>query len=347
MNPQASRGPIASAPEANRMDRAYRLYRRYTRRCRTENQLNRVHIVLDNYMTPAEVRHFAVALSGEAAESPRRRWIATLERSMPVKAARPVEFERHEHLKGVTHYTASASPTAEKTLIIGFSGIHHRLMMPTAWLLDCLNPRLYDVVVLRDFSRRSFALGLPGLGNDLLAALSGLRKYCDPRGYKKTVSLGTSAGGVPAIIAAIALDLDRGIALCPSHHLWYAEYVKALGVNEQSYAAVLASRPRPFPDLILVSGADKKDDLAAAVALHAVVPSRLWKLRNCAQHGVLKWQMERGTLRAFLARILDQSLESSDPQGAPLRAQWVFRSASDLPMRAIGMPAAADSVSSR
>ena len=338
--------PNAPSQEASRLERAYRLYRRYTKRCRTENQLNRVHIALDNYMTPAEVRHFAAALAAEPAESPSRRWIATLERSMPVKAARPVEFERREHAKGVTHYTASASPAAKKTLIIGFSGIHHRLMMPTAWLLDCLNPELYDVVVLRDFSRRSFALGLPGLGNDLMEALSGLRKYCDPRAYRKAVSLGTSAGGVPAIIAAIALRLDRGIALCPSHYLWYVQHLKTLGLDERSYAAVLASRQRPFPQLVLVSGAEKKDDLAAAVALHAVVPSRLWKLRNCAQHGVLKWQIERGTLRPFLAKLFDQSLEAADPQGAPLSAQWVIRSNGGLPLRVGGAPPATDSVSS-
>jgi hypothetical protein len=327
------------------MDRAYRLYRRYTRRCRTENQFNRVHIALDNYMTPAEVRHFAAALASEAAESPSRRWIATLERSMPVKAARPVEFERREHLKGVTHYTASAFPAAEKTLILGFSGIHHRLMMPTAWWLDCLNPRFYDVVILRDFSRRSFASGLPGLGKDLLEALSGLWKYCDPRAYRKSVAIGSSAGGVPGIIAAIALKLDRGIALCASHYLWYAEQVKALGLNEPAFAAVLASRPRPFPELILVSGADKKDDLAAAIALHAVVPSQLWKVRNCAQHGVLKWHLERGTLRAFIAKILDQSLEASEPPGARLAARWIFRHGG-LPQRRPGVPPPTDSVSS-
>jgi hypothetical protein len=338
--------PNAPSQEASRLDRAYRLYRRYTKRCRTENQLNRVHIALDNYMTPAEVRHFAAALAAEPANSPSRRWIDTLERSMPVKAPRPLEFERREHARGVTHYTAGASPAAQKTLIIGFSGIHHRLMMPTAWLLDCLNPQLYDVVVLRDFSRRSFALGLPGLGSDLLGLLSGLRKHCDPRAYRKAVSMGTSAGGVPAVIAAIALGLDRGIAVCPSHYLWYVQHLKALGLNERAYAEVLASRNRPFPQLVLVTGAEKKDDLAAAAALHAVVPSRLWKLRNCAQHGVLKWQIERGTLRPFLSKLLDQSLEASDPQGAPLTAQWVIRSSGSLPLRATGVPHATDSVSS-
>ena len=45
--------PNAPSQEASRLERAYRLYRRYTKRCRTENQLNRVHIALDNYMTPA------------------------------------------------------------------------------------------------------------------------------------------------------------------------------------------------------------------------------------------------------------------------------------------------------
>ena len=73
------------APEANRLDRALRLYRWRIGRCRTENRVNRVHIALANYMTPAEVRYFAAALAQDAADSPSRRWIATLEGSMPVK----------------------------------------------------------------------------------------------------------------------------------------------------------------------------------------------------------------------------------------------------------------------
>ena len=325
------------------MERAYRLYRRYIRRCRTENQLNRVHIALDNYMTPTEVRHFAAALAKEPPQSPSRRWIETLERSMAVKAVRPVEFERRELLKGVTQYTANVAPAARKTLILGFSGIHHRLMMPTPWWLCCLNPRVYDVLILRDFSRRSFAAGLPGLGNNLLSAMEGLRKVCDPRAYRKTVSLGASAGGVPAIIAAVHLRLDRGIGLGASHHLWYAEHAKALRADERGYLAVLASRPQPFPELVLVSGAEKKDDLAAALALHAAVPSRLWKLRNCATHGVLKWHIERGTLRAFLTKLLDQSLEAEGPQAVQLAARWIVRPGG-VPLRASGVPATTNSV---
>jgi hypothetical protein len=203
------------------------------------------------------------------------------------------------------------------------------------------------VIVLRDFSRRAFALGIPGLGKDLIETVSGLRTRIDPRAYRKAVSLGTSAGGVPAILAAIGLNLQRGISLCPSDYRWYAAHVKALGVNEASYAALMASRPHPFPELVLVAGAEKKDDLAAALALHALVPSQLWKLRNCAQHGILKWHLARGTLQTFLAKILDQSLENPHPPASSLTAKWIVGSGAGTRHRVESVPMAMGSVSSR
>ncbi len=311
------------ASEANRLDRALRLYRRRIARCRTENRVNRIHIALANYMTPAEVRYCAAALAGDAAESPSRRWIAALEGSMPIKKVRPVEFARRELLKGVTLYTADAGATSEKTLVIGFSGMAHRLMAPTSWLLSCLNPMLYDVIILRDFSRRAFAFGIPGLGGDLFQALSGLNAHVDPRAYRNGLSLGTSSGGVPAILAAIRLNLQRGIALSPQDFRGFAARLKALGMDDGPFAALLASRPHPFPTMILACGAAMKDDLAAAVALQRLVPSQLCKLKNCAQHGVLGWHIARGTLPAFLAKVMGQSLENHEPWAAGLTAKWI------------------------
>ena len=87
---------------------------------------------------------------------------------------------------------------------------------------------------------------------------------------------------------------------------------------------VLASRPRPFPTLVLVCGAKQMDDLAAAVALHGLVPSQLCKLKSCAQHGVLWWHIARGTLPTFLAKVVGQSLEHREPWGtSALAAKWV------------------------
>src|SRR5512139_443010 len=97
---------------SDHLDRAYRLYRRRIERCRTENQRNAVHIVLENYMTPAEVRHFRVALDAEPPDSPSRAWINRLDRSMPINKPRPVEFERRGILRSATRYTADCGSPA-------------------------------------------------------------------------------------------------------------------------------------------------------------------------------------------------------------------------------------------
>ncbi len=306
----------------DRFERAFRLYRRCVGRCRTENQSNRLHIALDNYMTPAEVRYFAAALAQDAADSPSRRWITTLSGSMPIKKVRSVEFERTELSKGVSLYSTNGGSRNQKTLVIGFAGLHHRLMAPTSYLLDCLNPTLYDVIVLRDFSARTFAFGIPGLGGDFFEVLSGLRALVEPRAYRNALSLGTSGGGLPAVMTAILLGLNRGISVCGEDPASFAARVKSQGGDDARYLALLASRPQPFPELVLVCGEKKMSDAATAAKLHNLVPSELWKVRNCAQHGIFKWYISRGTLPAFLARILGQSLENREAFGVTFKTAW-------------------------
>lgn len=308
---------------ASRLDRAYRLYRRRISRCRTENELNRIHIALENHMTPAEVRYFRAALAGDAADSPSRQWIARLGGFMPINKVRPVEFERKGIFKGVTRYTADVGSADQKTLIIGLAGRFHRLMSPTPWFLDCLNPTLYDVIVLRDFSRLSYALGIPGLGGDFFEVLSNLRRHVDTRAYRNAISLGTSGGGVPAVLAAIVLNLNRGISIGAQDFRRVAVQLKTLGLSDEPYAALLASRPHPFPELVLVCGGDHSDDAAAATALQKLVPAHLWKVKNCAKHGVLTWHHARGTLPAFLAKVLGQSLENPELPATTLVGTWV------------------------
>jgi hypothetical protein len=307
--PRVARDASAAS---NQPDRAYRLYRRRIARCRTENERNRIHIAVENYMTPAEVRHFAAFLAGDPPESPSRQWIARIAGLMPINEVRPVEFARRGIAKGATRYTADAGSADQKTLIIGFAGHWHRLMVPMPWFLDCLNPSLYDVVVLRDFSRLSFGAGIPGLGGDLFEALTGLKRQVDPRAYRNATALGTSGGGVPAVLAAILLGLDRGISVSGEHFHRVAARLGSHGSSDEPYAALLASRPHPFPELVLAYGGDSRGDEEAALALHQLVPSRLEKVKRCPDHAVLAWHLMRGTLPAFLTRILGQSLANRD-----------------------------------
>ncbi|NDP42811.1 MAG: hypothetical protein GZ089_08870 [Aromatoleum sp.] len=297
---------------SKQIDRLYQLYRRRISRCRTENQLNKLQIALENYLTPAEARHLRVAAACEPLDSPSRRWAARLEGFFPIGNARPVEFQRRGIFKGMTLYTADVGSTARKSLIIGFAGHFHRLMLPMPWLLDCLNPAAYDVIVLRDFSRTRFALGIPGLGGTFFDVLANLPRHVDPRWYRNAIALGTSGGGIPAVLASIALGFDRGVSVCGRDFHDFASKLPDSGVNAEPYAALLASRQRPFPELVLVYGADNRGDAAAANALAKLVPSRLSEVENCAEHTVLAWALTQGRLPALMTEVLGQSVESGD-----------------------------------
>ena len=91
------------------MDRAYRIYRRRVAHCRTENQVNRVHIVLGNYATPVEVRHFEAALARDNADQSSRGWLAGFRGMMPHKAPRPREFVRTGPFSALSLYSAGGS----------------------------------------------------------------------------------------------------------------------------------------------------------------------------------------------------------------------------------------------
>lgn len=305
---------------SSRFERACRLYRKRIARCRTENQLNRVHIALENYITPAEVRYFAAALAEEPPDSPSGRWIARLRHFMPTDAVRPVEFERRAARRDLTHYTADVGSPDQKTLILGFASKGHRLMLPMHCVLGCLNPELYDLLVLRDYSRLFFSKGIPGLGGDFFEALSNLRKQIDLSAYRNCVALGTSAGGLPALMAAMMLQLDRGISIGGIDFPRFAAKLRSNGVSDEPYAALLASRPHPFPELLLVYSGSHAIDEAAASALHERVPSRLWPVKNSEGHAVFAWKFAQGRLSEFLSNILGQSVEQREPMAARFAA---------------------------
>ncbi len=307
-------------PASGRLHQALRLYRRRIARCRTENQRNRVHIALENYMTPVEVRHFCAALAEDPADSPSRTWIAGLNGFLPTKKIRTVEFERRGLCKGATRYTADTASREQKTLILAFAGHFQRLMVPTPSVLDCFDPALYDVILLRDFARAFFSRGIPGLGDDFFAMLSNLRQAAELDAYRNCIALGSSSGGLPALLAAIVLGLRRGVSIGGMDFAEFAARLERDGLSEAPYAATLASRPEPFPELQLVFCRGHPVDSAAATALHRRIPSNLRDV-NCKGHGVIPTKLMRRRLPSFLADVLGQGLEQDSPPVArrPIR----------------------------
>jgi len=289
------------------------LYRQNLRGCQTENQVNWVHIAFDNHLAPAELRGLAAALAADPPDSLGRRWSAAAVASLPVNRVRPVEFRRIGIHDGLSVYTAGAGRARDKTLVIGFSGRAQRMMVPTAALLDCFNPALYDVVILRDPARLMFVRGIPGLGGTFFEILSNLGRHVDLPAYRNVIPLGTSAGGLPAILAAQALDLATGICVSGQEFGVFVECAASAGVSEEPFRQLLAARSGRPRRLVLACAADNDKDRAATEDLAARVPARVVTVRNCATHGVLGHLARQKRLPAFLAKMLDQSLEGGWP----------------------------------
>jgi hypothetical protein len=277
--------------------------------CRTPNQINRVNIVLTTHLAPVELGRFRAAFADSPPDFAGRLWLDSLSGMLPLERKLPREFERIGTDPNLTLYTNDSEPAAGKTLIVGFAGMAHRLMLPPAVLLDRLSPDRYDVVVLRDVSDSFFSLGIPGLGDTFFDAISNLRRHADPRAYRNTISLGTSGGAIPALLAALALGLNRGIAVGVVAFEQFNDVLRERGVPVEPFDALIASRPAPYPALRIVHGAEHAADTAAAAAFASLLPSELTAVPGCDTHGSLYWLLQRGRLKKFLEEILRQSLK--------------------------------------
>lgn len=288
-------------------------YRQYLRGCQTENQVNAVHIALEYQLAPAELRELAAALAADPADSPGRRWSTAALASLPVKRMRRDDFRRFPVFEDMTVYTSGEGRVQDKTLVIGFAGRAQRMMVPTAVLLDCLNPQVYDVVVLRDSARAMFVRGIPGLGDNFLAMLTGLHRHVEVSSYRNAIAMGTSAGGLPAILAAIEMNLGSGISIGGQDLDSLASCAVKNGTSDEPFRKLIETGPAPGTRLVLVCASGFGKDCAAVQAVARQVPAQVMLIRDCPTHGVLGRLAKGNRLPAFLSRAFAQGLERAGP----------------------------------
>lgn len=315
------------------------LYRRLAARCTTTNQLNRVHIALDNRMTPLDARAVHAGLmaepgwrfgltflptkllararqrlpglggpAGRRAERAytQRRWTvaqhAMLDRSGKT-ATEP--FRRRRLSAGVALYSAGGDAAA-KTLALCFTGSSERMMMPTPVFLQHLDAaRVYMVLVLYP-KGRGFCAGLGHLGANFDATVDALAALTQARRYARIVTFGTSGGGLAALLAACRLGAAAALSVGgkgPDDPRWRKAFGVDVGVALQGHAERLSSLPRLFH----VFGLEHARDRAAAAALAATLPGTLVEVgdpHGTVGHNALLPELRRGRLRALFESTL-------------------------------------------
>ncbi len=86
-------------------------------------------------------------------------------------------------------------------------------MMPVSVLLQHLNAAEADLLLIPHRGPAGYNEGVPGLATDFPGFVSALDAVIRKTGYRRSVAFGTSAGGLPALLAAVYLHFDRGVSV--------------------------------------------------------------------------------------------------------------------------------------
>lgn len=220
-------------------------YGRLRRQARTLNQLNKIHIQLENRMTPFERDVMFLAVTAFLRRSIAwRLFFRVYKRLTQMEISHPWLRRKADIIESSRAWrrrlkmnSASADMVASETwsrtpivpgtylyartdvrsplLIASFTGSSLRMMVALPEYLSALSGVKGDVLLIGKNRRRTYKSGVPGFGSSLVESIERLSDYVGSLGYQRIVVIGTSAGGVPAILAAPHMSAERVVALGP------------------------------------------------------------------------------------------------------------------------------------
>jgi hypothetical protein len=301
-------------------------YRRAARRCRTVNQLNALHIALENRITPPELaalrdaqgswfrlrtllqsawRLLYVALRRKDATSPgaqRDRWLRRLYRLYTQAAEpQPQPYRRRRLSRHLRLYSAGGA-RHDKNLLICFVGSSQRPFLPVPVFLQHLDASRTDVLLVGYPRGKGHRQGLPELGSSFEQSIDRLRVVADIDAYRRCVAIGTSGGGTPAVLTALRLGLSAALSVGgggPTDRRWFAALGEDVGDLARRYAAASPSLPR----VVLAYGVDAQKDVVAAQAFAECIAAERLPIadgRRPTPHNVFHPLLRRQRLRGFL-----------------------------------------------
>ena len=315
-----------------------RLYRRAFRSCRTLNQINKLHIDMDNRLTPAEVSELwqwqqeRCLINWQAAPEfieSTSRWLKTVSRWMGYSGQpQPQPFERRRLAPALLKFDGPGH-RRDKTLLICFTTRGRRLMIPHAALLQHIDAKAHDVLIVADPRRQSFAAGVPLLANSLGGLLQWLGRNIALGEYRSSRALGCSGGGYAAAMAARRLPVELGVSVGgrfpPGQHLLRAWMViKAWAVSLRNRRATV----------LLAFGDDKTRDRKFAYWIAGAMGGKQLSTRipdGEVGHLVLHAVLEQQALGQFLRQSLLAPLPTARQWGRFRTLRFPLQGGSEPP----------------
>ena len=292
-------------------------YPALTKGCKTQNQFNRVHINLENVMTPSEFSALAADAQAGLLPDQATKWLDGWIALCPTLVSSPEPYIREEVSPTLTWLRPARPSGSRPRVLIGFCGNADRLMLPLALVLQALPVAEWDVLrVTRssfvqkersDWSIQAWLSKLKvavkgdsvaGKGStarhylrpgreraDLKALVRHVRRVVDGVPPADIVCLGTSSGSNAALLVARLLRAHRCVTIGG----------RMTGAFDKLWSRRIGFYPKKGLDLIHVCGADHPSDLVNAQQLMAKLGGRLVAFQGVATHSIFHslLQMDR------------------------------------------------------
>jgi hypothetical protein len=301
--------PADAAPAGEAEPSVVRLFRRVLRICGTVAHLHKALGSLEHRLTPLELEMLGDwqrrgRLMGAQVEEKYRHALAGwLQRMQSMLASSgkeaPEAYAAHRISPVMTHF-AGPGPAAGKTLVVCFAakGARH-LLIPNAALLQHLDARRFDVLVVSDPWATAFRTGVPLLGRTAAETVESVARLEWLRDYRQVRTLGCSAGSYPALLMGYRLQAELIVSVVGRFPA--ERHVKALFrmLVDMRNAVKRGRRPR----VILAYGADRSRDrnyarivsgLTGGGRMEVAIPGRK------AAHWIFRDMLEDRTLASFL-----------------------------------------------
>ena len=207
------------------------------------------------------------------------------------------DWVREQISDAVWKYSNTKTP-AGKTVIFAFSGNLQVLMLPIYLILSCLDSEKYDLVLLKDISRQHYDAGVAGLADapeGVFGYLEGLRASGF---YASAIAMGTSAGALAAIAAALTHGWRAALAVAPDTPEGHPGLKSLILANRARLAA-----GQTAVTVALSAGRDR--DVANVRDLEPLLPQAQFHADGrFSSHNVFDELFQRQELEPFLARFL-------------------------------------------
>jgi hypothetical protein len=302
------------------------LVERFTR-AHSVGDFNRARLDLQRLGTPTEVRELQ-ELRGRLPDHVAD-WLTRLHDYCFWEESEVQNYSPHVGDSRSALFRSDGDP-GDKELVIGFSGAAGNLYQPTPVVLQKLGGSPVDLLLLRDDDRSRYGVDHAGCDRflELIDTIAPVAAQ-----YRSVLTIGTSMGGFPALLAGRSLGARRSVSLGG-----HADPCPPPGIS-----SVIRDLPGSGPDdVACIFGAGNSRDRAGAVAQATYFrDAALFAIQGVTEHNVshaafrqgsLKGLFELITARTDLTRALGAPSESDGTRTLSLRSScsppaWVDQDA--------------------